>query len=392
MFVIVQKSKVSISISKKQYLNNKLKGYVVDINGRIVGYASTSKSKIYKYELDVNSNFRKVKDYKLSKLFETFSEISFDVLNDSFHGVHGLSLSLILEPDDARNMISFFKFSYNPVIIDLDSTHIKQYFKVLNKIWNNLNPSNPIYNYESSKNYLAFDLGLQHNNNFTPQEYFKNLGSNILRIHLKVKSILKTNTKNIFFTSKFNFPREIKTACEQYLTYFSQFLRDMGIESNTEIKSNAHEVLFTVKPEDPNQALEQVYEALKVYLSLPDYPDIQNDFNLPNNYAVIELKRKVNDLKGNLMLAKQMMLLQQNNIDQLQEKNYKLANKIISIGAKAPYETKILWDTVTIKEYENSVVKIDVPKILKGLKRAFIADSEEKKSDVTPPLLEEGME
>jgi hypothetical protein len=49
-------------------------------------------------------------------------------------------------------------------------------------------------------------------------------------------------------TAVFEFPAPIKSACEQYLLYFAQFLRDLGIEAEAELKEEAGRVLFSVTP------------------------------------------------------------------------------------------------------------------------------------------------
>src|SRR5215469_11433116 len=60
----------------------------------------------------------------------------------------------------------------------------------------------------------------------------------------------------------FTFPAPIKSACEQYLLYFGQFLSDLGIQTQTELAENAARVLFSVTPIDATQALSQIRDAL----------------------------------------------------------------------------------------------------------------------------------
>ena len=64
-------------------------------------------------------------------------------------------------------------------------------------------------------------------------------------------------------------PAEVKVACKQYLLYFVQFLSDLGIEANSEIRDEAGQVLFAVMPKDKDEALDKIRGALEVYLCLP---------------------------------------------------------------------------------------------------------------------------
>src|SRR5207248_1798988 len=70
----------------------------------------------------------------------------------------------------------------------------------------------------------------------------------------------------------FDFPEEIKVPCEQYLIYFAQFLKDLGVEANTSLTHEAGQVLYTVTPINKHQALDKIYQALNVYLHLSSSP------------------------------------------------------------------------------------------------------------------------
>jgi hypothetical protein len=45
-------------------------------------------------------------------------------------------------------------------------------------------------------------------------------------------------------TTAFDFPDEVKVPCEQYLVYFVQFLRDIGVEATSDLQHYAGRVLF----------------------------------------------------------------------------------------------------------------------------------------------------
>lgn len=70
----------------------------------------------------------------------------------------------------------------------------------------------------------------------------------------------------------FQFPPEVRTAYEQYLLYFVQFLQDFGVEADAEIRHRGGHVLFAVTPASGREALERIRNALEVYLNLPSAP------------------------------------------------------------------------------------------------------------------------
>src|SRR5262249_33772920 len=65
-----------------------------------------------------------------------------------------------------------------------------------------------------------------------------------------------------------DFPPDIKVSCEQYLLYFVQFLKDLGVDAEAELKHNAGQVLFSVIPANKDEALDKIRDALDIYLLL----------------------------------------------------------------------------------------------------------------------------
>ena len=70
----------------------------------------------------------------------------------------------------------------------------------------------------------------------------------------------------------FTFPEPVRAACTQYLLYFSEFLRDIGVSVTTQLSETLTAVLFKVTPADKNVALKNIEEALRIYLALAQVP------------------------------------------------------------------------------------------------------------------------
>jgi hypothetical protein len=93
----------------------------------------------------------------------------------------------------------------------------------------------------------------------------------------EAETILATNTRKEALVALFQFAPEVKTACEQYLLYFVQFPKDLGISATADLQEQARGVLFTVTPESGPEALERIREALAVYLRMPQNPDFDTE-------------------------------------------------------------------------------------------------------------------
>ena len=101
----------------------------------------------------------------------------------------------------------------------------------------------------------------------------------------------------------FDFPPEIRVACEQYLVYFVQFLRDIGIEASAELREEANHLLFSVTPKDKKEALDHIREALGIYLRLPSNPNVGLSTPTASDIEVQRLVANIHHLNGQLALA-----------------------------------------------------------------------------------------
>lgn len=193
-------------------------------------------------------------------------------------------------------------------------------------------------------------------------------------------------------TTTFHFPPAIATACEQYLLYFVQFLADLGIEAQAEVKHDAAEVLFRVTPAEGREALERVREALDAYLSLPTDPSLALVPSAGQDPAVWELKAVVRHLRDRLELQQDVLeaknatiAAQAHSIEALELSNFRLRQ--ISGGEVQPVARSgsatageddsepIIPRAVSLKRYEIGPIVVEIPEIVRMLKRRFGKDT-----------------
>ncbi len=120
----------------------------------------------------------------------------------------------------------------------------------------------------------------------------------------------------------FQFPEEMKTACKQYLLYFSQFLADIGISAKTELKEELNHTLFKVILVDKNESLDKIREALNIYLNAPAENDIQTQISNQKDIAVQQWEANIYHLKSQLVLAQSVIQAKNATIETLQLSNY----------------------------------------------------------------------
>jgi hypothetical protein len=192
------------------------------------------------------------------------------------------------------------------------------------------------------------------------------------------------NVRKDSIVTFFEFPPAVKTACAQYLTYFIQFLEDLGVKADSEIKENAGRVLFSVTPKDGPSALGQIREALDAYLRLPRNPEFGSESAEFGGVAVSQLKANVFFLHSQLALAQAMIEAKDARIEALDLTVYQQRQLLTGVSVEKPASSSqdwdqdepILGDTVHLTKYEGKIVKIDFPTILRRLKRSFgVAES-----------------
>ncbi|WP_342535467.1 hypothetical protein MHI04_07220 [Lysinibacillus sp. FSL K6-1151] len=119
----------------------------------------------------------------------------------------------------------------------------------------------------------------------------------------RVEILLIEKTREGSVVSFFDFPEHVRVPCEQYLVYFVEFLKNIGIDATTEISHKTGKVLFSVTPESKETALEQIREALDIYLQLPNNFTNTNFMSIQMEPKEQQLIANIQHLNGQLMLA-----------------------------------------------------------------------------------------
>jgi hypothetical protein len=200
-------------------------------------------------------------------------------------------------------------------------------------------------------------------------------------IHEVVVSSLTSRNSSNSISLSFDFREEIKVPCEQYLLYFAQFLKDLGVEAGTAIIDEAGEVLFTVTPTDKHQALDKIYAALRVYLNLP-YSPISDSTH--GEIAVQRLEANIHRLKGDLKVAAAELQAKNATIQAhqftLEQQRRLLSGEIIidslkDVTPKQKDTDELFEGTLSNTRYEHEESEVDLQDVLSTLRR-LVTDKE----------------
>jgi hypothetical protein len=158
---------------------------------------------------------------------------------------------------------------------------------------------------------------------------------------------------------QFDFPLEVRTSCEQYLMFFADFLKEVGVTAIANIQHDrAGRTLFSVKTDNPKIALDAIREALEIYLELPMSPLVEETKITDSRMLV--LRAEINTLKARLDYAQMRQLeiekradLQRELIEAQKESLREKDNQVQYLQKYEPrhFESSIVYESVIETNY-----------------------------------------
>ncbi|GGO22236.1 hypothetical protein GCM10008949_09270 [Deinococcus humi] len=198
---------------------------------------------------------------------------------------------------------------------------------------------------------------------------------------------------------EFDFPEHVKFACEQYLVYFGQFLKDIGENVNVELRHAGDKTLFSVIPEDQDIGLSKIHEALSIYLKISESRDDSGALSLAETRMrviisgyqsqIISLQAE-NQARNMEVQAAKLIALNQQQLISNQSQILLQQGEIIATQAKALLESSnsqgilveslkseqeesedVVAGLVKVKPYDLGPIQLDIPSAFRRLKEIF---------------------
>lgn len=169
----------------------------------------------------------------------------------------------------------------------------------------------------------------------------------------------------------FTFPEEVKIPCEQYLLYFVEFLRDIGIEANANLQDIAGRILFSVTPKDKDEALDNIREALNLYLGLVGSRTAMVPVSAEQDIEVQKLSAQLHHLHSQLHLAGAVLQQKDNSLQQQQiliQQQAEFAKVVLQALQKGNEESEhLIGDVIKVKKWsiDNIPIELDLPEIIR---------------------------
>jgi hypothetical protein len=209
----------------------------------------------------------------------------------------------------------------------------------------------------------------------TIQEVFDYCFEAYLSVYKQVLYFLNASSSPSALVSEFDFPVEIRSACEQYLLYFTDFLREMGVEASSELREAGTKVFFSVIPKSRDVALDKIRKALDIFLTIPcaelDYPlalsaDSRETFPVLEA-NVLHLHRMLVIADSRLELDRQIISAQSMALAALA--NLTTSRPMPAAKSKSSQDEELMGGVVTLSTAEKAGIKINVAEMYRKLKR-----------------------
>ena len=173
---------------------------------------------------------------------------------------------------------------------------------------------------------------------------------------------------------EFEFADEIRASCEQYLVFFGEFMRDLGVAVRTELIDETERILFAVTPHDRQQSLQNIRDALDLYLELPNGKLASTDEQF--DVVVAKLNANIHHLQGQLELARAVAITQRSAIIAQDAAIEALSRRLTdgvtyaSIPSSNDRES-VIDNVVAVRPVEAYGIEIDLPNIVRRLRQFF---------------------
>lgn len=212
---------------------------------------------------------------------------------------------------------------------------------------------------------------------YYPQNIENVIGEELDIILSKLNDIVGLMLKNLqesvnsdSLLTYFKFSDDTKSASMQYLIYFTQFMADLGVQIDTELKEDLDHTIFKIIPKNKDEGLEKIRDALNIYLRAPQEKNFPVAISQQNDIAAKQWEANIYHLKSQLTLAQSIIQSKDATIETLQLSNYQYSELIAKqIPKKDEDSEDLVKNIISVKKYEGKGFSVNLPELFRKLKR-----------------------
>jgi hypothetical protein len=208
-----------------------------------------------------------------------------------------------------ENIIFMIQFSHN-----MDEWSHPFSVKVLNEyLGNNFCSQN--YKFIEGKTHtcsIGFDI-LKNNNDLCLQDLIFNAQDEFINFYYQSIEELNEKLSEHVLCKIFDFPVEYANIYSQYLIWFGEFLRNIGIKADVHTEPRNEQTALIISPKDAPELLDEIEKLFNQYLQLP-YVEVlppQREMSIQEQHTFMAVKQQIQMLEMQVQ-AKDSLLLNNN--------------------------------------------------------------------------------
>ncbi|CAA6803176.1 MAG: Unknown protein [uncultured Sulfurovum sp.] len=218
-------------------------------------------------EIGVYCNFSeifhlKIKDLPTSIKFDFIDPVDFN--DEEARITDNITFAHISRREDMLKMDFWFKINVLDYKDDINPIKLFNNFHLF--LENSIQCEVTSNDADGNWLFLEFTYSINSNNDKDLKVIAKEI---IANLRDKVEDVFFKTVDSNRFEAIFNLPEEYQSILKPYMLYFEEFLHDLCIETDVNIRKKGADTILSVEPKNKDEALEKIANALKMYISAP---------------------------------------------------------------------------------------------------------------------------
>ena len=183
--------------------------------------------------------------------------------------------------------------------------------------------------------------------------------------------LIKNKSKDLF-VKVFDFPKEYESICSQYLIWFGEFLKNLGIDASVSTENNNGQTSIIVSPKDASELTDKIEMLFYQYISLPysEYlPASDRSISTEDKFKIQILTSQIENFKSQIQMKDAVIEMKELSLMNLKESYDKKNSELMLIQSmKNSKDIEILDGSFSLGEIKWGALKLNPKKLLDKIK------------------------
>ena len=179
--------------------------------------------------------------------------------------------------------------------------------------------------------------------------------------------LLKSKSAHLL-VKLFNFPQQYEVICSQYLLWFGELLKSLGIDASVSTENKNGQTFLSIEPKDNTALTSEIEKALYLYLSLPYSEYLPAETTKDNLIAKVEfqqLQHQVQMFQQQIEVKNSLLEMKSVTNEALKKDLEAAKDKVLLLESLKDNKLELLGGALALDEYKIGPVTISPKKVAK---------------------------